>query len=301
MPLPNPKVLIAFVQLYLTSRQKGRKPSNPVEQTFTLINNTFHYLAGKPSDDVMVQTCQGLMNKFANKDTAEKWIEVVLDVCDTAKKAQESKTSVLAQAGLTNPESLLCETLYAIRSYILFHLQTDPALVTIYNKFVRDLLSEYERTQQKITTIREEYNDASEFIKKRAELVTKLAYLDHRPSVHLAIDLGCLNYLPQVNSTPGNMPYCYLEKFYLRMYSEKYQLETRISFQEFEIKAITAEVAPAPLPTPALSSSPVNAPHAALFTPLALVPSSSDSIEDSEPEDAMSSVPTRSRSHQSDG
>lgn len=294
MSLPNPKVLNAFIELYLNSRQKGRKPNNFVEQTLSAVSNAVHLVAGKPSDDATVQICQGLKNKFANKESAEKWIEVVLDVCDTAKKAQESKTSMLAQAGLTSPESLLCETLYAIRSYILCHLQNDADSRSVYNTFIKELTSDYEKTESKIQTTRCEYNDVSELIKKRAELVTKLAYLDYRPSVHLAIDLRCLDYLPQINHTPGNMPYCYLEQFYLRLYADKYQPETRISFEEFERKAM--EVVPPALSAVSPSSSPVHLSPHGIFTPVSLHPSSSASDEES-----TLHKPSRSRSHQSEG
>lgn len=245
MPLPNPKVLDGFITLYERLRQKDNKPMSMAGKAYNAVVNTATAMIGGNTDQQIMTICTGMKNKFQDKVTVEKWLEVAHDLAKVAADAQNAKSPFFIRLGLTEPDSKLCNTLHAIRTYIIQQIITDIDLYSEYHSIVTKELQTLDKLKEKIIATREEHNDVTELSVEIANKLLKLAHLGHRPSIHEAIDRKLLEDLPRLHDSTSNMPTAFYDNYYLMFYNEQFQFNiTGESFDEWESKQIISPVKP---------------------------------------------------------
>lgn len=245
MQEPNAKVYKALINLYLRNRQKESNPKGVLNTAVSYVKSGYDMAIGKKTDSQIIDICTGIKNRFGDTLSTQQWIEVALSLVDTGNEAQEQKSTLLAYINVIDPESLLCKLLYGILSDIIDRLtEGNDNSRKEFNEHFQKLQADYDNLKLAIFTRREEpNNDVSKLVEKRQELLLQLAYLDRRPlrpAVQEAIDCKLFVSFKTLNDRPGNMPYCMQKGFLKILYKDKFQDDTRISFEEFEINAIKA-------------------------------------------------------------
>lgn len=261
MRLPNPQVPIAFIDLYLTCRQKIKNPSDGYFASATnWVINLGKKCIGQNSDKAVVAICDALKKKFLDMDSFEKCINMIYELGEKASQAQSQKVNALSKLGLTEIESFLCEMLHAIRNYIVVELLNEEAgYREAYLNKCAQLNKDRSDIQNKLDNNRYHYySDVSnptstDSAAKRNEILLKLAFLEDKTAVSQAIDAHLLDDLKHLDRKVENPVYCLQDKFSEKFYVEKLQPFTLISFQEFIDRAVTG-VKSAP---PVIESAPV--------------------------------------------
>ena len=249
MPLPNPNVLDGFIELYRKYRKIPTEPE-PTGVFSSVVNSgkkIGNYVFGGNPDDNIVDTCQGMINKFRNnQSTVEKWLNVATDLAEGALKAQRAKSqSVMSKTQsyfatkTIPPESLLCNTLHAIRTYILFQLMNDEDLKAQVLAIQKKKMAEYNELKEKVEAARKEHNDATESWASLVKVVTYLADTGHEDFIQTAINFKLLTELPRQYLDECNIPFTYHADYFLMLYEKVYRVEvTHDSFETWENKQI---------------------------------------------------------------
>lgn len=265
MRLPNPNVPIAFIDQYLTCRQKIKNPSaSYLSAVSTWLLNFGKKCIGQNSDKAIVAICDALKKKFNDMDSFEKCINMIVELGEKASQAQSQKVGMLSKLGLTDIESLLCEMLHAIRNYIVMELQSEEGgYRKEYLAKCVALRNEKAAIQGKLDDNRFLYYDdvsnpsGPASASKRNEILLKLVFLEDKSSISQAIDAHLLDDLKHLDKKPENPVYCLQDKFSQKFYEEKLQPFTLISYQEFVNQAINpdAPLEAAPIPKESESAS----------------------------------------------
>ncbi len=282
MPLPNPNVLDGFIDLYKNYRQKDTKPMSMSGKMLTAAGNVANSLIGGNTDTQIIQICNGMKNKFKEKYTVEKWLEVAHDLAESALASQKAKSPILINLGLTEPDSKLCNTLHALRTYIIHKITSDADLLVEYLHIINKELQALQKLKEKLISTREEHNDVAELSNDLEKKLLKLAHLGHRPAIHEAIDRKLLTDLPRLYEQPSNMPNTFYVNYFITFYDEVFRFGiTGESFLEWESKRIRASL---DLSLGRSTPSPVNV---GLFSPKA----SQEDSHASSSEEATSDIP----------
>jgi hypothetical protein len=237
---------------------------------------------GGNTDAQIIQICNGMKNKFKDKYTVEKWLEVAHDLAESALAAQKAKSPILISYGLVEEDSKLCNTLHAIRTYIIHRITSDTDLLEEYQHIINKELQALQKLKEKLIATREEHNDVAELSTDLEKKLLKLAHLGHRPSIHEAIDRKLLTDLPRLYDHASNMPNTFYVNYFITFYDEVFRFGiTGESFLEWESKQIRASLE---LSLGRSTPSPVNV---GLFSPKA----SQEGSPTSSSEEASSDIP----------
>src|SRR3990167_4214282 len=199
--LPNPNVPIAFIDLYLTCRQKIKNPSDGyVASATSWVINFGKKCIGQNSDKAVVAICDALKKKFNDMDSFEKCINMIFELGEKASQAQSQKINALSKLGLTDIESFLCEMLHDIRNYIVGELSNPEFGYAETYQTKCGLLREGKcNIQEKLDDNRYlYYSDVSnpgstDSAFKRNDILLKLVFLEDKTSISQAIDAHLLD------------------------------------------------------------------------------------------------------------
>lgn len=252
MSYPNLMVIHELLQDYVVKRIEDSK------SWFGALDTAFSSLAGKANSFAGIdgirqefkKDCSEAHEANTNEAKAIAWTEIIIKLGAKALHAQ----------ALTNNHSHLCETLHAMRSYILKHTENFPELAEAINKRKRILQEELINKTSEITNEKTKSNDSKNKIEALTQekylILQQLAYLGDtktliKESDQLKIIFPSLEYpkRPSSNSltskdknTLYDLPYV-LQESYIQHYIDRYfnKLGLVLSLQEVE-RALTAEV-----------------------------------------------------------
>lgn len=249
MPLPNPKVLNAFLDQYIAIRQDTW--SSAINSA---VSSVAKYAVGVDIQGDRINECEQLKIRFNNTKEIGEWIEIIHDL---SKKAKEANHQIY-----TSDSSLLCETLHAIRSYIVAIMKYTPKskdtdstksediTKKAFESVIEKLLDKIQKKSQKIRANQKRSADPSsinELKEEKNRTLLMLANLNHQDSI---FDAGELNLFDGLkfpgrndkkltsndkvnNSINPNIPWCYQRAFYFIFYEKHFFQHTKKAFKDF--------------------------------------------------------------------
>lgn len=256
MPLPCPQVLEDMFDLYEKIREPDRtsllgRVKNTMEKIaysyFSKKEPTFEKIEQIRKD---IMALVKLIKVKEDNNKFDIWISLIFTLGLKAKEAQELKYFPDEES-----ESLFCETLHAMRSYIISSLSNNDVEIC-KKKFAQYI----EALQQATKKIHEAFEDAvkydngrnaDEYLKKYHENILRLAFLEDKNAIIVARKAGLLDYLNvyqnekllhkykmSPNHANSFIPFCLQRNFFETLYHHEYQSVHHITFKDFESRAV---------------------------------------------------------------
>jgi hypothetical protein len=129
VPFFKPVILCQFIDEYNARR------TSKLGTTWGFIGNTISAYSGGANTIDIEKTCIDYKTNFGTAETPEEWVKLILSLGNTAWHSQDRKVSA-------SSFSDFCQTLHAIRSYILMTLKTTPGANEVENDFKEQLTLE---------------------------------------------------------------------------------------------------------------------------------------------------------------
>ena len=139
---------------------------------------------------------------------------------------------------MTSPDSKLCNTLHAIRTYIIYIITQDELLKREYDAIINEENKSVAALEEKRIATLEEGNDAYNTFSQQNEKLVRLAYIGHFESTVRAAERNLFG-LPCKNSKQGNIPYTLAHNYFEKFYEENLRFDiTGATFSEWEHQTI---------------------------------------------------------------
>lgn len=270
MPFPCPQVFEDIFSEYDFSRVPDRKSwKGRAKYGFERISGFF---TRKDPVIIQIETIKNeikselkLIEKIKGQEVNDEkhqfdaWFELIFKLAEKAEIAQGLKypSYILELFGIaseSDKESLFCQTLHALRSYVIYKLgEKNDQCKKWYDEKIKLLHENADLCEKNLdyAATCDQGRNSDKLSMERENLALHRALLEHPKAIVDAKAYGLLKYLTtydQMNllitkKVPANeanlaAPFCLQKNFYLVLYKGEFQKNTNISFADFEAASI---------------------------------------------------------------